>query len=161
MFVQDEVSPADTAQVIEAAGLAPYVHTPAGDGGWPTLGGMIDTGTRLVVLMENRGGGDRLPWLIPGFDVVQDTPYQFESAEDFSCAPNRGDPDASILLVNYWIDANRRAPETAALVNARDVLLPRLEECERERGQLPNFVAVDFYDRGDLLDVVDELNGVH
>jgi hypothetical protein len=45
-------------------------------------------------------------------------------------------------------------------VNARDVLLPRLEECQEERGQLPNFVAVDYYSRGDLLPVVDELNGV-
>ena len=33
---------------------------------------VADDGTRLVVLMENRDGGERYPWLIPGFDVVQD-----------------------------------------------------------------------------------------
>jgi hypothetical protein len=159
LFVQDEVTPVDTAHVIEDAGLASYVFTPAADGSWPTLGAMIDAGTRLVVLMEHRGGGDRFPWLIQGFDVVQDTPYLFESPADFSCVLNRGSPDAPIFLVNHWIDDWRNVPRNSATVNARDVLLPRLRECADERGQLPNFVAVDYYDRGDLLAVVDELNG--
>jgi hypothetical protein len=160
LFVQDEVTPGDTARVFEDAGLLPYVYSPTQNGAWPTLGQMIDAGTRLVVLMENRDGGDRVPWLIPGFDVVQDTPYLFESAADFSCAPNRGPADAPLFLVNHWIDEMGNVPRNAALVNARDVLLPRVEECEEERGQLPNFVAVDYYNRGDLLPVVDELNGV-
>ncbi|MFC5494955.1 hypothetical protein [Nocardioides caricicola] len=160
LFVQDEVTPADTARVIEQAGLQPYVYTPEEDGTWPTLGEMVDDGTRLVVLMENHGGGELLPWLIPGFDVVQDTPYRFRSPADFTCAENRGDPDASLFLVNHWIDDWRNVPQNSAIVNARAVLLPRLRECEEERGQLPNFVAVDYYDRGDLLDVVDELNGL-
>lgn len=159
LFVQDEVTPADTAHVIEDAGLEPYVYTPSADGAWPTLGEMIDAGTRLVVLMENRGGGDRLPWLIQGFDVVQDTPYLFASPADFTCDPNRGPADAPLFLVNHWIDDWRNVPRNSATVNARDVLLPRLRECEDERGQLPNFVAVDYYDRGDLLAVVDDLNG--
>lgn len=159
LFVQDEVTPADTADVIQRAGLRPYTYTPD-EGGWPTLGEMIDDGTRLVVLLENETGGARYPWLIPGFDHVQDTPYLFDSPDDFSCEENRGDPDASLFLVNHWIDDWRNVPENSAIVNARDVLLPRMEECEAERGQLPNFVAVDWYDRGDLLGVVDELNGV-
>ena len=55
---------------------------------------MIDAGTRVVVMMENGDGGDRLPWLIPGFDVVQDTPYLPESPDDLSCDPKRGDRGA-------------------------------------------------------------------
>ena len=160
IFVQDEVTPADTAAEFEQAGLEPYVYTPAEDGVWPTLQEMIDAGTRVVVLMENRGGGDLFPWLIPGFDVVQDTPYLFESPDQFSCEPNRGDPDASLFLVNHWIDDWRRVPQNSRLVNSRAVLMPRLKECEAERGQLPNFVAVDYYDRGDLLEAVAALNGL-
>lgn len=160
LFVQDEVTPEDTVEVVEQAGLLPYVHTPAADGGWPTLGEMVDSGHRLVVLMENRGGGDTWPWLIDGFSVVQDTPYLFKSPEEFSCEPNRGGPDAPIFLVNHWIDDWRHVPQNSAIVNARDVLEPRLEECREERGMLPNFVAVDYYDRGDLFAVVDDLNGL-
>jgi hypothetical protein len=158
VFVQDEVSPDDTAALVEEAGLLPYLHTPD-DGGWPTLGEMVDSGHRLVLLMENHGGGAAHPWLLQGFDFVQDTPYLFKSAADFSCAPNRGDPGASLFLVNHWIDSKSNARARAEEVNAGEVLLRRLRECQVERGMLPNYVAVDHYDRGDLLDVVDELNG--
>jgi hypothetical protein len=161
LFVQDTVSPADTARVFDQAGLLPYVYTPASDGQqWPTLRQMIESGQRLVVMMEEQSGGDRYPWLLPGFRLVQDTPYLFRRPSQFSCAPNRGPADASLFLLNHWITNKRREVTNATRVNARDVLLPRAEQCEEERGLLPNFVAVDFYDRGDLFGVVDTLNGI-
>jgi hypothetical protein len=157
-FVQDTVSPGDTAEVFDRAGLLPYVYTPSPGQSWPTLRQMIDSGQRLVVLMEERGGGAAYPWLIDGFDVVQDTPFLFHDASQFSCAANRGPPDASVFLVNHWITNKAREVSNAAQVNARDVLWPRVEACRAERGLLPNFVAVDFYDQGDLFDVVEDLN---
>ena len=161
MFVQDTVSPADTATVFRRAGLLPYVYTPAGDDQqWPTLGQMIDSGQRLVVLMEGHGGGSTYPWLLQGFDRVQDTPFLFRSPSQFSCRPNRGPDDAPLFLLNHWISDKRREVSNAARVNARGVLLPRAEECQKERGLLPNFVAVDFYDRGDLFGVVRTLNAL-
>jgi hypothetical protein len=162
-FVQDTVSPADTAEVFRRAGLLPYVYTPALDEApdrpWPTLGQMIDSGQRLVVLMENHGGGTTYPWLLQGFDWAQDTPFLFRSPSAFSCEPNRGPADARVFLVNHWITDKTREISNAEKVNRRDVLLPRLRSCESERGLFPTFVAVDFYDRGDLFGVVDTLNG--
>ena len=65
------------------------------------------------------------------------------------------------MLVNHWIDTSP-APRAslAAEVNARAPLLARARECQRIRGRLPNLIAVDFFRRGDLLGVVDQLNGV-
>ncbi|GAA4753836.1 hypothetical protein GCM10023350_43950 [Nocardioides endophyticus] len=164
LFVQDQVSPADTAELIEQAGLLPSVYTPADDGDWPTLGAMIASGKRLVVLMENEGGGTAYPWLLPGFEQSQDTPFLFRRPAQLgspgSCAANRGNPDASLFLLNHWITDKSAEVTNAERVNASDVLLTRARECEGERGLLPNYVAVDFYDRGDLFDVVDELNGL-
>ena len=40
------------------------------------------------------------------------------------------------------------------------MLLTRLRDCEAERGQTPNLVAVNFYRSGDLLAIIDEINGV-
>lgn len=163
LFVQDQVSPADTAELIEQAGLLPSVYTPLDDE-WPTLGSMIASGKRLVVLMENEGGGTAYPWLMEGFERSQDTPFLFrrpaQLAGPLSCAANRGNPDASLFLLNHWVTDKSAEVTNAKRVNASDVLLTRARECQRERSLLPNYVAVDFYDRGDLFEVVDQLNGL-
>lgn len=57
---------------------------------------------------------------------------------------------------------SRVAPDrqTAAVVNARGVIVERARRCAAERGRLPNVVAVDFYGIGDVFEAVDELNGL-
>jgi hypothetical protein len=160
LFIQDTVTPGDTAAVLEAAGLASkaYVHQSGQD--WPTLRQMIDAGTRLLVLMENAGGGDQYPYLHQGFELVQDTEYTFASVEDFTCTLKRGSPDSPLLSVNHWLAGFNKLVSNADLVNAYDVLRPRIDECIEVRGRIPSMIAVNWYDRGDLFRVVDELNGV-
>ena len=46
------------------------------------------------------------------------------------------------------------------MVNAYDPLLKRARECQKIRKHLPNLLAVNFYQRGDVFKVVDTLNGV-
>ncbi|MCD9199655.1 PI-PLC domain-containing protein [Aeromicrobium wangtongii] len=159
-FVQDEVSPEDTAALVRRAGLASYVHTPVAGQPWPTLGEMIASGRRVVFLLENASGGSADPWLIDARTAVQDTPYSFRRPSEFTCTRFRGPADASLFLVNHWLSNFDSRVTDAAKVNAEDVLWPRLKTCEAERGRRPNFVAVDYYDRGDLLRAVDRLNGV-
>jgi hypothetical protein len=158
LFIQDEVSPADTAAALEQAGLTSYVHTQEVGQPWPTLGEMISSGRRLVVLMENRGGGSEYPYLMQGFDLVQDTPFDATKKSQLSCALNRGSADDPIFLVNNWLNNATSRVTDAQKVNAYDVLWPRVQQCEQER-QLPNYVAVDFYDQGELFKVVGQLNG--
>jgi len=161
LFIEDHVDADLIAEDIEAAGLLPFVATPPNVGDpWPTLGEMIDGGGRLVVMLEHGDGGSDAPWLVNGFDHTQDTPYTFPTVDDFSCAPNRGPDDAPLFLVNHWLANFDTLVSDAELVNAHDVLLGRMEQCRAERGQIPNFVAVNYVDRGDLYGVVDELNGV-
>jgi hypothetical protein len=159
-FVQDEVTPADTATVFRTAGLLPFVVTQREGQPWPTLRQMIDSGHRVVVLMEKHGGGAQYPWLLQGFTWVQDTPFANPTVADLSCRRQRGTPDSPILLINHWLGGFRSLVSDAQTVNARSFLLPELRRCERERGQLPNFVAVNYYDHGDLFSVIDELNGI-
>lgn len=158
-FVQDEVTPADTEAVFRTAGLLPYVRTQREGRPWPTLGQMIDSGRRVVVLMENHGGGPAYPWLLQGFDWVQDTPFENPTVADLSCRLERGSAAQPIFLVNHWLGGIRSLVTDARTINARGVLLPELRRCESERGRLPNFVAVNFYDQGDLFSVVGTLNG--
>jgi hypothetical protein len=124
---------------------------------WPTLRQMKRRGTRLVVFVQHQGGD--APGLLDAFAEMGETPYSFHSAAEFSCVPNRGlAKSPPLFLLNHWIDdPNRRA--AAAMANDFDVLSARAERCKRERGHLPNFVAVNYAEDGDLLRVVDDLNG--
>lgn len=159
-FVQDEISPADTAKVVDDAGLMPYVHTQREGEAWPSLGSMIASGERVVFLMENTPGGADYPWLLDSKTFVQDTPFLFRKVEQFTCDAFRGRPDSPLFLVNHWLSSLSSRVTDASRVNASDVLLTRLRQCEQERGHIPNYVAVDYYDQGDLFASVDELNGL-
>ena len=44
--------------------------------------------------------------------------------------------------------------------NNADVLGARAEQCAAVRGLQPNLLAVDFISEGDVMEVVDALNGV-
>lgn len=158
-ILQDSVAPADTATVLEEAGLLDQLHTAGPGRRWPTLGEMVGSGRRIVVFAENVGGGRRFPWLMSLDDWVQDTPFRHRSIDDLDCRPNRGRRDATMLLVNHWLDSRARRVSSADRVNEAEVLLRRVRTCWRARAMRPTFLAVDFYDRGDLLPVVRRLNG--
>lgn len=156
IVIQDAISTEDTAAAVEAAGLLPYLHSHEAGTAWPTLGQLIDRGERLVVFAEESGPPPS--WYHSAFEHIQDTPFRFASVEDFSCEPARGPDDASLFLMNHWLSAVVPDRRNAAVANAREVIVERARRCEAERGQLPDFVAVDFSGIGDLLEAVDQLN---
>jgi len=160
--IEDYVRPADVARVFERSGLDRYVWRGAlGPGRMPTLREMIDRDQRVVVMAE-RDAGD-VPWLHDQFAVVQETPFRFHTpsqvAAESSCRENRGSPQNPLFLLNNWVDTSP-VPQRrfAAVVNSFDNLLRRARMCERVRHHLANLVAVDFYEEGDVLGVVRELN---
>ena len=160
IFVEDHVDADDVAKSVLDAGLEDYLYTPVDGEAFPTLGDMIRSGQRLVVMLESGDGGPEYPWLVNGFDFVQETPFDFPTVESFSCEPNRGVPDAPLFQINHWLNGFSNLVSDAQLVNAADVLWPRVAQCRDERGLQPNLVAVNYADIGDLMAVVDRLNGV-
>ncbi len=160
MFIQDTVTPQDTDAVLRAAGLAEKAYAHPAGAQWPTLGQMIESNKRLLVLMENHGGGAELPYLHQGFDLVQDTEYTFDTAADFTCTLKRGQPDSPLFNINHWLASFAKLVSNAEQVNAYDVLKARVDDCRDVRGRTPTMISVNWYDHGDLFRVVDELNGV-
>ena len=160
IVVQDEgVSPADVAGCFERSGLIDLVYKGPVTKPWPTLREMVESDQRVVVMAENHWEG--VPWYHGAFEVCQETPYKFEKPEDMSNQPGRGGPGGSLLLMNSWIETTPAPlPSNAEIVNAYDFLLKRALACKQERGMMPNLIAVDFYHTGDLMRVVDALNGV-
>jgi hypothetical protein len=165
---QDYVTPAAFVKAVRGAGLEQYAFTPPDTPAWPTLRQMIDANQRLLVLAENRAGG--APWYQLAYQrLVEETPFAFGRASELTnaatlaatCQRNRGPAKAPLFLLNHWITTDPvPRPSDADKVNAYGPLLRRARECERIRGHIPNLVAVNHDQRGDLFRVVDTLNGV-
>lgn len=160
IIIQDEgVTPQDVAECFARSGLERLVYRGPVAGPWPTLREMVESDQRVVVLAENNAEG--VPWYHRAVEVCQETPYRFKDPSEFSNRPNRGGTAGSLLLMNHWIETTPTPlPSNAEIVNAYDFLLARARACREERGMIPNLVAVDFYRSGDLMRVVDALNGV-
>ena len=157
---QDGVSGEDLALEYEAAGAIDLVYTHELGSPWPTLGEMIEADTRLVVTVEN--GGPPPAWHHNIWEHGWDTPYGPSSAEELSCALNRGSADNQLFLVNHWVNNGLGLPSAADadIVNQYEPLLARAQECQAMWDHIPNFLAVDFWERGDVVAVVNTLNEV-
>jgi hypothetical protein len=157
--IEDYVAPADIAAAFRDSGLERFVYRGAAKPPWPTLRELVDSDQRILVLGENDTSG--VAWYHKAFDVVQETPYKFESPERFSCQPNRGGTTGPLFQVNHWIETlPAPKPSNAAIVNTHDFLLGRARRCQQERGRLPNILAVDFAMTGDVVGVAAQLNGL-
>jgi hypothetical protein len=165
---QDYVTPADFVKAADAAELGGLVYGGPITDSQPTLRQMIDANHRVVFLAENHAGG--APWYRLAYGAItEETPYQFTKVSQLndsselaaSCRPNRGPARAPLFLVNHWISTDPvPLPSNAAKVNAYAPLLARLRECERIRDHVPNLVAINFYETGDVFTVVDTINGI-
>jgi hypothetical protein len=160
IVVEDYVTPEDLAAAFEEAELVDLIYQgPPLVRPLPTLRRLIDRDERLLVFTES--GRPGVSWLRPLFRSMQETPYSFREASDFSCRPNRGGTTGPLFQINHWLETTPAPrPTNAEIVNAYDLLLARANACRSERHRLPNVVAVDFYDVGDLFRVVQTLNGV-
>ncbi len=156
LLFQDGLSVERMVAALDESGLGERAWT--FDGEFPTLGELIDAGTNLVVTGES--GGPPPAWYHHAWDLIQDTPYSFASEDAFTCEANRGEATSPLFLVNHWLGTPLPTPEGADRVNATSILQARAEQCAAERGQRVNLLGVDFYERGDLFSVVDQLNGL-
>lgn len=158
LIVQDAITVEDTVAAFEEAGLNRYLHVHERGSDWATFGELIEADERLVVFAEEQGGAP--DWYHEAFVEMQDTPFRFPTLADLSCERYRGPEDAPLFLMNHWLQGVAPDRKNAVLANTEEVIVGRARECEAERGQLPNFVAVDFSSIGDVMAAVDALNGV-
>ncbi|MBL90433.1 MAG: hypothetical protein CMH56_01285 [Myxococcales bacterium] len=124
---------------------------------WPTLNTLIDTNQRLIMLSDTVENAPS--YILDMWAHAVDVHYAAESQADFNCEFFRGEPENQLFIFNHFISDPLPNETAAAEVNAYDVLMPRIEQCQRKNGRFPNFVTVDFFSLGDTLQVVKELNG--
>jgi hypothetical protein len=158
LFLEDYVSTSDSETAFEESGLIDHVWTVDRNAPLPTLGEMIDARRQVLVLSEHLSGPP--DWYHQGFDLSEETPYTFKTVDEFTCAPNRGGTSRPLFLMNHWLTSGSPDIDASTRANSYDVLMNRVRACEEERGRRVNMLGVNFYDKGDLLKVVNDLNEV-
>jgi hypothetical protein len=160
--IQDELPAERLLPILSESGLDRFLATLDPRAPLPTLGALIDADHRFVVGLENSDLGPTIPNVFNG-GVVQEVPYRYESAEELrapdTCRPLRGQPDAPLFQFNHWVTPASRP--AARKVNAFAFLDARAQRCARERARLPNLLAVDFYESGDVFRVARNLTERH
>jgi hypothetical protein len=162
IVIEDYIDPEDVEKAFQDSGLVRYAYAHDRNTPFPTLRELIESDRRVLVMAENDNGGGSIPWYHDGFELMQETPYTFKSADELndpkSCQPNRGGTDGPLFQFNHWVEKLPRSPDLGGQVNASRFLLDRARECRRRRGLLPNLIAVDYYDEGDVFEATRKLN---
>lgn len=155
IFVEPYVPPKAIEQTFADAGLLPYVARLDRDKPLPTLGELVKSNQRLVVMTEKDAGN--LDWYLDGFSFTQDTPLGATTPAQLSCKRERGDANSPLLLINHWIDEFPPRPSANARIGG-EFLRKRLARCATQRNMAPNMVAVDFYDTSAVVTIVKARN---
>ena len=151
----------DIEDEINQSGLSNYLYTQ--NTVWPTLQNMINNDNRLVIFSDVDDASSSQNWHHYLWEYAVETHYSVGNINDFTCDFNRGDPLNDLFIFNHFV-----ADATLGFglynesndVNANPFFINRALNCQTQTNKFPNFVTVDYYELGDGLAVVDQLNGV-
>ncbi|KAJ7461825.1 PLC-like phosphodiesterase [Mycena galericulata] len=163
----------------DAAGITPLAYVPPAlpvkQSDWPTLGQMIDNGTRVVVFLDaGADGADSVNFIMPEFQMIWEPPFSVTDPT-FPCSVDRiAGPLATedhMYMINHNLNKNIipfigdgvlvSDPLDAPTTNGADSLLANANGCAPLGGnRAPNFLLIDYVDQGDAFTVADQLNGL-
>ncbi|HIA06291.1 MAG TPA: phosphatidylinositol-specific phospholipase C domain-containing protein [Flavobacteriales bacterium] len=161
IIFEANISASDMETVFTSSGLNSYLRAQPLGQPWPTLQQLIDLNERLVVFSDVDDGGPGQEWYHYMWDHCVETDYANNSQADFSCDFNRGDSVNSLFILNHFITNQFTGTgelDSSIIANSNPYFLNRANQCIAEKGKLPNFLTVDFYDVGDVFDTKDQLN---
>ncbi|KAL4726267.1 hypothetical protein ACLX1H_006947 [Fusarium chlamydosporum] len=181
----DDATPEELGKAINGSGIAELAYAPSSQNAtteWPTLKSMIDDKTRLVTFVTNIDASTQYPYLMPEFKYVFETAFEVPELTGFNCTVDRPSKvkDAGTALSNGMMSLVNHFKYQSLSTNS-DLFIPdtenidtvnsdgtseagelgkHLQDCKQEWGAAPNFVLVDFFEKGQVLAATDKVNGV-
>lgn len=153
------------ATALQDANLNDFLHEQSTENPWPSLQNMIDNDQRLVIFSESENDSETdYPWYLYVWDYAVDTDYSNHQVTDLTCEFNRGSPENELFILNNFITHPTFGfglIDSAMVINEFDFLYNYCEKCIVEKGKLPNFITVDFYDVGSGLAVTQAINALN
>lgn len=158
-FDEDAVHEQDLRSAFVRAGVFKYLARLQPGQPLPTLGQLIRAHKNIVVFSQDPTSG-HYPWNPYAFNWMEDTPLGATKPSQFTCKLYRGKAGNPLLLMNDWADIFPPRPSPNVPLVKRDFILSRAQQCAEQRGRVPNLILTDYYDRGNVIGAVDNLNGV-
>jgi len=163
----------------DEAGITPLAYVPPSlpvkQSDWPTLGQMIDNGTRVVVFLDaGADGADAVDFIMPEFQMIWEAPFS-STDPTFPCKIDRiagplADTD-HMYMINHNLNKNLATvgstdllvsdPQDAPTTNSVESILADANGCAPLGGnRAPNFVLIDYVNIGEPFAAADQLNGL-
>ncbi|KAI7277753.1 PLC-like phosphodiesterase [Hortaea werneckii] len=166
------VTAKDYVQPFEESGLMPYLYepeyVPQRRNQWPTLGEMILSGKRVVAFIDYNANQTAVPWLLDEYTHFWSTPFS-PTDPDFPCSlqlplhlDNETAKEEFMYIANHNLNVRFN-------LGGNNILIPDTYHIQRTNGKYdqfgqlgamtgncseiwnapPNFLVVDYYNRGD------------
>jgi hypothetical protein len=171
LFDEDYVSERDLRNAFVRAKLFRRLAVLNRNQPLPTLRDLIRSRHNVIVFAQKDTSG-HFPWNHDAFQGwIQDTLLGVTKPAQFSCAYVRDKPGGKpveargaaaspLLMMNNWADIFPPRPKPNIPLQQRAFILHRARQCVAQRGRIPNLILTDYYNRGDVIGAVDQLNGV-
>jgi hypothetical protein len=157
--VEDDASPQTFAQAVEQSGLLPLVWQGAVEP-LPTLGEMVARDQRVLFMVEEDPGS--VPWLHAQFKLAQETRYDFKTPKELlgqgGCTSNRGGTTPPLFLLNMFVGGFPPSKQSSETLNRQHTIVAHARTCGMKRHRIPNLIAVDQWQLGDVVGAARELN---
>lgn len=131
---------------------------------WPTLQEMIDSEKRLVVFSEADNAESGQDWYHYIWKYAVETEFSIHDTSEFTSNYNRGDSLNELFILNHFITNSLTGTGSSAealKANSNPFLLNRVKKVMSDKNKFPNFLALDFYEIGDGMDVENTLNSLN
>lgn len=172
---EDFVDASNYIAPFQNSGMIDYLYVPdavpMGLDGWPTLGEMILTNKRVVVMLAYDANQTAIPWLLEQWNYAWQTPFSPTNPE-FPCTvqrpPNQSKnvshdrlytanhnlnlqiDDKALgldILVPYWPQLNNT---NANYTTVEGCAGTTVDQCTNMWGRPPNYLLVDYYNIGNF-----------
>jgi hypothetical protein len=153
------VTAQDVANESDATNLTPYFHAQELGAPWPSLASLIESGERVILFSQDRPEVD-IPWYHYDADYMAKTHWGFNDSANFNCELTRGNLSSSLRWLDHYVTDPISSESASNATNQVPVIVERADNCTEQWGQIPNFIAVDFWEQGDIVLAVETLNGL-
>lgn len=167
----DFIGPNNFTDPVYNSGMNRYLYTPPtvpmGLDQWPTLGEMIITQHRVVMMLDYQANQTAIPWLLDEFANMWETPFS-PTDRAFPCTvdrpPNQDRNTSSnrLYMANHNLNVDVQVAGLSLLIPAFTLLNETnavagfgsagntSQNCTNDWDRPPNFILVDYYNIGNF-----------